>query len=127
MLKRFFGYKTLTASGAESQAPIFDLRTMDTQVLIPNANTLVMGGLVDDNPTDAGTKVPVLGDIPFLGAAFRSSSKIGGQEKPADFHHADDSSGLGFSSDHDRFPECSTAAKTADLESEQHLGQHPTA
>ncbi len=76
-VETFFGYKTLTASGSESQAPIFDLRTMDTQVLIPNANTLVMGGLVDDNPTDSGTKVPVLGDIPFLGAAFRSSSKIG--------------------------------------------------
>ncbi len=76
-VETFFGYKDLTASGAESQAPIFDLRTMDTQVLIPNANTLVMGGLVDDNPTDSGTKVPVLGDIPFLGAAFRSSAKIG--------------------------------------------------
>ena len=25
---------------------------MDTQVLIPNANTLVMGGLVDDNPAE---------------------------------------------------------------------------
>ena len=76
-VESFFGYKTLTASGSESQAPIFDIRQMDTQVLIPNANTLVMGGLVDDNPTDAGTKVPILGDIPFLGAAFRSSSKIG--------------------------------------------------
>jgi general secretion pathway protein D len=76
-VETFFGYKDLTASGAESQAPIFDLRSMDTQVLIPNANTLVMGGLVDDNPTDSGTKVPVLGDIPFLGAAFRSSAKIG--------------------------------------------------
>ncbi len=76
-VETFFGYKDLTASGAESQAPIFDLRSMDTQVLIPNANTLVMGGLVDDNPTDQGTKVPVLGDIPYLGAAFRSSAKIG--------------------------------------------------
>jgi type II secretory pathway component HofQ len=76
-VESFFGYKTLTASGSESQAPIFDIRTMETQVLIPNANTLVMGGLVDDNPVDAGTKVPILGDIPFLGAAFRSSSKIG--------------------------------------------------
>ena len=71
----FFGYATLTANGATSQAPQFDNRTMDTQVLIPNANTLVMGGLVDDNPAETATKVPVLGDIPFLGAAFRSESK----------------------------------------------------
>jgi type II secretory pathway component GspD/PulD (secretin) len=71
----FFGYAQLSAQGATSQAPQFDTRTMDTQVLIPNANTLVMGGLVDDNPGETSTKVPILGDIPFLGAAFRSESK----------------------------------------------------
>jgi type II secretory pathway component GspD/PulD (secretin) len=71
----FFGYAQLTANGATSQAPQFDTRSLDTQVLIPNANTLVMGGLVDDNPTDKTTKVPILGDIPYLGAVFRSDSK----------------------------------------------------
>jgi type II secretory pathway component GspD/PulD (secretin) len=76
-VETFFGYQTLTAVGGSSSAPIFDLRSMDTQVLIPNANTLVMGGLVDDNPSDSGTKVPVLGDIPYLGAMFRSSDKLG--------------------------------------------------
>jgi general secretion pathway protein D len=74
-VETFLGYKTLTASGAASQAPQFDIRTMDTQVLVPNANTLVMGGLVDDNPLTTSTKVPVLGDIPYLGNAFRSETK----------------------------------------------------
>jgi type II secretory pathway component GspD/PulD (secretin) len=77
IVSTFFGYLTLTASGGTSQAPQFDTRTMDTQVLIPNANTLVMGGLVDDNPEDTSTKVPLLGDIPGLGWAFRSESKVG--------------------------------------------------
>jgi type II secretory pathway component GspD/PulD (secretin) len=76
-VESFFGYLTLTAQGGSTQAPQFDIRTMETQVLIPNANTLVMGGLVDDNPIDGGTKVPILGDIPYLGAAFRSSNKVG--------------------------------------------------
>jgi type II secretory pathway component GspD/PulD (secretin) len=75
VVSTFFGYLTLTANGASSQAPQFDNREIDTQVLIPNANTLVMGGLVDDNPADTSTKVPILGDIPFLGAAFRSDTK----------------------------------------------------
>ena len=44
-------------------------------MLIPNANTLVMGGLVTDNPISQTTKVPVLGDIPILGYAFRSETK----------------------------------------------------
>jgi general secretion pathway protein D len=34
-----------------------------------------MGGLVQDNPTASYTKVPLLGDIPGLGWAFRSESK----------------------------------------------------
>jgi type II secretory pathway component GspD/PulD (secretin) len=70
-----FGYVPLTASGSSSTAPEFDTRTIDTQVLIPNANTLVMGGMVKDNPANTQTKVPLLGDIPGFGALFRSSTK----------------------------------------------------
>ena len=44
-------------------------------MLIPNANTLVMGGLVNDNPQSTSTKVPFMGDIPILGNAFRSQTK----------------------------------------------------
>jgi type II secretory pathway component GspD/PulD (secretin) len=65
-------------SGGDLQvlsAPTFDLRTITTQVIIPNANTLVMGGLVLDNPVSETTKVPLLGDIPYLGHAFRSETK----------------------------------------------------
>src|SRR5208283_4815736 len=50
-------------------------RHIETQVLIPNAHTLVMGGFVQDNPSATYTKVPVLGDIPVLGFAFRSEKK----------------------------------------------------
>ncbi len=46
----FFGKDTETINGQVTTADIFDLRTIDTQVLIPNAHTLVMGGLVQDNP-----------------------------------------------------------------------------
>jgi general secretion pathway protein D len=55
--------------------PTFNSRTIETQVLIPNSNTLVMGGLVQDNPTVNSTKVPLMGDIPGLGFMFRSTSK----------------------------------------------------
>ncbi len=56
-------------------APTFQYRTMETHVLIPNANTLVLGGLVQDNPTANYTKVPFLGDIPGLGRLFSSEEK----------------------------------------------------
>ncbi len=71
----YFGKDTETIAGVTYQADIFDFRHIETEVLIPNANTLVMGGMVKDNPNSAFTKVPVLGDIPVLGYAFRSENK----------------------------------------------------
>ena len=71
----FFATITKTVAGVVNQADEFDIREIDTQVLIPNANTLVMGGLVKDSPSASYTKVPFLGDIPVLGYAFRSENK----------------------------------------------------
>ncbi len=69
------GSDNQTVGGLVYSAPMFDYRRIETQVLIPNANTLVMGGLVQDNPQASYTKVPILGDIPILGYAFRSENK----------------------------------------------------
>ena len=66
------GSSSQTVGGQVYSAPTFDYRRIETQVLIPNANTLVMGGLVQDNPQASYTKVPVLGDIARLGRVFRS-------------------------------------------------------
>lgn len=61
--------------GFVNTANIYDIRKIETRVLIPSGNTLVMGGLISDNLTTQNTKVPILGDIPGVGLAFRSSSK----------------------------------------------------
>ncbi|HUA67647.1 MAG TPA: secretin N-terminal domain-containing protein [Candidatus Saccharimonadales bacterium] len=71
----FFDTETKVIDNATYQADVFDMRHIETQVLIPNANTLVMGGMVTDDPNSTYTKVPILGDIPILGYAFRSESK----------------------------------------------------
>ncbi len=71
----FFGTKSTTVGGQVFQADLFDNRHFDTQVLIPNSHTLVLGGLVKDSPNTTKNKVPILGDIPMLGYAFRSESK----------------------------------------------------
>jgi type II secretory pathway component GspD/PulD (secretin) len=70
------GTVTKTVSGEINQADFFDIRRIDTRVLIPSGNTLVMGGLVADNSSDGNTKVPILGDIPGLGWLFRQESKV---------------------------------------------------
>jgi len=57
------------------QVPVFATRHLDTRVMIPSGNTLVMGGLISDSITEGNIKVPVLGDIPFLGRLFRQDTK----------------------------------------------------
>ncbi|MGD1089169.1 MAG: secretin N-terminal domain-containing protein [Verrucomicrobiota bacterium] len=70
-----FDTVTKVVAGVENQADEFDFRRVTTQVLIPNSDTLVMGGFIKDNTANSYTKVPFLGDIPILGYAFRSESK----------------------------------------------------
>ncbi len=50
-------------------------RELQTTVLIPSGNTLVMGGLIEDNVHNENTKVPVLGDLPGVGLLFRYDVK----------------------------------------------------
>ncbi len=49
-------------------------RSIKTTVLVEDGQTLVLGGLIDDQITDVEEKVPLLGDIPLLGRLFRYRS-----------------------------------------------------
>jgi type IV pilus assembly protein PilQ len=60
---------------AENQVDSFFTRKIETAVLIPSGNTLVMGGLISDESLNSNVKVPLLGDMPVLGYAFRKDSK----------------------------------------------------
>jgi len=64
-----------TINGAANTANIYAIRRIETHVMIPSGNTLVMGGMLSDTSTKDYTKVPILGDIPVLGWAFRSEGK----------------------------------------------------
>ncbi|MBX2886969.1 MAG: type II secretion system secretin GspD [Granulosicoccus sp.] len=46
-------------------------RSIKTTVLVEDGQTLVLGGLIDDQINDTRDKVPFLGDIPVLGSLFR--------------------------------------------------------
>ncbi len=46
-------------------------RSIKTTVLVEDGQTLVLGGLIDDQINDTHDKVPLLGDIPLLGSLFR--------------------------------------------------------
>ena len=54
------------------EQPFFNVRSVQTQLTINNGATVVMGGLITESRTTIEDKIPLLGDIPFLGRLFRS-------------------------------------------------------
>ena len=60
---------TFSYSG-EVSLPKFSSRNLTTSVVIENGETIVLGGLMKETDTKKVTKIPFLGDIPFLGAVF---------------------------------------------------------
>ncbi len=54
--------------------PIFRLRQVVTSAIVWDGQTVALGGLLLDDSTKVKDKVPLLGDIPFLGRLFRSES-----------------------------------------------------
>ena len=69
------GVFRLTLNDKVNEAPYFVRRSLRTSASVPSGHTLVLGGLVQDELSKSYTKVPVLGDLPGLGALFKSSSK----------------------------------------------------
>ncbi len=54
--------------------PYLDVRSADTVVVTPDSQTVVIGGLMENNKSSNDSKVPFLGDIPILGNLFKSKS-----------------------------------------------------
>lgn len=64
---------------ADVESPIINKRTMTTRVLVEHGQTAVIGGLVKDQVAQTVRKVPLLGDIPLLGALFRRTESTKSQ------------------------------------------------
>ena len=56
--------------------PSIDTRSVSTQVLVKDGETVVLGGIYETENRDTVRKVPVLGDIPGLGILFRSRARL---------------------------------------------------
>ena len=52
--------------------PSIDITRIETQALVGNGQTLVLGGIFQTEEVNGTEKVPMLGDIPFLGRLFRN-------------------------------------------------------
>ena len=77
-----YGGTSIAISGAVTVSvpsgffqPIFSTREVTTDVTVFDGATVVIGGLTREEVKTVDDKVPVLGSIPLIGAAFRSSGK----------------------------------------------------
>ena len=64
----------LVPSGQGGFIPSIDTTRLATQVLVGNGETVVLGGVFRTEEVDSVAKVPVLGDIPYLGRLFRNNT-----------------------------------------------------
>jgi type IV pilus assembly protein PilQ len=60
----------LTALGRE-----INVKEVKTQVLVENGGTVVIGGIYEQQSNDTVTKVPFLGDVPYLGNLFKTKTQ----------------------------------------------------
>jgi len=60
-------------------AAVFSKRSAETRVAIRDGQTIVIGGIMEDRKTSTIRKVPVLGDIPLIGALFRRTIESKGK------------------------------------------------
>jgi general secretion pathway protein D len=51
-------------------------RSIDSTIVVDDGQIIVLGGLITDEYSTNSSKVPLLGDIPYLGALFRSESRV---------------------------------------------------
>ncbi|AJK44589.1 type II secretion system secretin GspD [Burkholderia plantarii] len=64
-----------TTSSTTVGVPTFSKRSIQSTVLCDNGEIIVLGGLMQDNYQIGNNKVPLLGDIPWIGQLFRSEGK----------------------------------------------------
>lgn len=61
--------------------PAIDTKNVETEVLVENGGTVVIGGIYEEEETNATAKVPVLGDVPVLGALFRNNRVLSNRKE----------------------------------------------
>ena len=66
----------LTPSATGGLVPSIDTRSVETQVLVRDGQTVVLGGIYETERRETINKVPFLGDIPGVGNLFRSTTNV---------------------------------------------------
>jgi type II secretory pathway component GspD/PulD (secretin) len=76
--------ETIT-TGSNNTVPIVETSEAETTIMVKDGVTIVIGGLIREQKNMTTRKVPFLGDLPYLGVAFRSESKDSSKNEIAIF------------------------------------------
>lgn len=68
-----------TNNASSISAPVINSRSADTVVVVPDGQTVVIGGLMQNKKLNSESKVPLLGDIPVLGMLFKHKVSSNGK------------------------------------------------
>jgi type IV pilus assembly protein PilQ len=71
----------LVPSATGGFVPSIDTRNIQTQVLVRDGQTVVLGGIMETERRDNDKKVPLLGDVPVIGNLFKSTNKINNRDE----------------------------------------------
>lgn len=66
--------ETISETSANINDIVTNKRSIKTKVIVEDDNILVLGGLISDDVQQIVSKVPILGDMPLLGALFRTTT-----------------------------------------------------
>ena len=69
------GYLTNNVGGINYSVPITSTRELNSDVVVQNGQTIIIGGLISKKTLKSASKVPLLGDIPVIGNLFRSDHR----------------------------------------------------
>ena len=69
--------------------PSIDTKQVTTEVLVENGGTVVIGGIYTQDERTTINKVPVLGDLPYVGFLFKQHDQVRQPQRAPDLRHAE--------------------------------------
>ena len=61
--------------------PSIDTRVINTQVLVNDGQTVVLGGIMETEQRESERKVPFLGDVPAVGRLFKTTTRVNNKKE----------------------------------------------
>ncbi len=69
------------AINTEGAGPAIQTNEIETNLVVDNGDTVVLGGIFEHNISNRASSIPILGDIPVIGSAFRVNKSLDGKKE----------------------------------------------